>query len=322
MYKHRLLSSISLFLLLNINTAIAVEEYNFQYSEDLRIGNTFQWRVDNIIFKFFIDNVAIDPTNVLYSEEVHQSGIIYFPDSTGIPAETNGSIYELTINQDIDLVSSFDFLITSFDFTIKLDNEVLPQSIDGLDRSKPLFNFFMKPSAVVYDNSTRINYFESLGSGSISYEETLNNNYNSRGFYPSRITQLSSFIRDGVYVEQKRTADCIEENNQAQTCDSLASFVEFRTVTRSYDTISGKLLKYDYTENRSFDPSDRLYPSNVAFNLTNIDATTGSGPEIPVVIPDDEFSVDIPQSILYLSAFIVIAFVIVIAALKFSKKNI
>lgn len=322
MYKYKFLSSLCLLLLLNTTPTLAANEFNVHYSSDLRIGNTFQWRVDNISFHYSIDNDEVIPTNVLYSEEVYQSGILYFPLDTGVPAEINGSIYELTVNEDIDLVSSFVQIILSFDYSVTLDNIVLSKNIAGLDVSKPLFNFFSQPSSVVFENDTRIGYFEFLGFGSISYEESLDNIYNSLGFYPTRISQLSSFISDGVYIENERTADCIAEGNQPQTCDSVDKFVEYTTVTRSYDVISGKLLKYDYTEDRTYDPTDRLYPSTIVYNLTNIDPTTGSGPEIPIVNINEDSFLDIPSSVLYISIFIVVAFIAVIGFLKFGKKSI
>lgn len=322
MYNHKFLTSLCLLLLLNTSPSLAADEFDVHYSSDLRIGSTFQWRVDNISFHYLIDNDEVSPTNVLYSEEVYQSGILYFPIDTGVPAEVNGSIYELMINEDIDLVSSFDQLIYSFDYSVTLDDVELSKTIAGLDVSKPLFNFFTQPSEVVFENDSRFGYFEFLGFGSISYEESLDNIYNRLGFYPTRISQLSSFISNGIFVEIERTADCIAEGNQPETCDNVDKFVEYTTVTRSYDVISGKLLKYDYSEDRTHDPTDRLYPSTIVYNLTNIDPTTGSGPEIPVVVLDEDSFLDIPSPVLYISIFIVVVFMAVIGFLKFGKKSI
>ncbi|MCE7737289.1 MAG: hypothetical protein GPJ54_20540 [Candidatus Heimdallarchaeota archaeon] len=321
MYKHKFLTSLCLLLLLNTNPTLAAEEFDVHYSADLRIGSSFQWRVDNFAFHYSIDTDEISPTNVLYSEEVYQSGILYFPVDTGVPAEVNGSIFELTVNEDIDLVSSFDQIIFSFDYSVTLDDVVLPKIVAGLDVSKPLFNFFMQPSSVVFENESRFDYFEFLGFGSVSYEESLDNIFNRLGFYPTRISQLSSFVSNGIFVEHERTADCIAEGNQPQTCDNVDKFVEITTVTRTYDVTSGKLLKYDYTEDRRHDPTDRLYPSTVMYNLTNIDPTTGSGPEIPVLTIDED-SLDIPQAALYASVIIVVVFIAVIGYLKYGKKSI
>lgn len=322
MYKLKLLTSICMILLINTNPVIAADEFSFHYSADLRTNTTFQWRVDNFIFNYFTDNVAVDPTNLLVSEEVYQSGIIYFPDASGVPAETNGSIYQLTVNEDIDLVESFDQIILSFDYIVTLDNTAILQTIDGLDISKPLFNFFNLPSEVVYENETRLDYFDFISKGSSSYEESLTNNYNRLGFYPSRISELASFVDNGLYVEIEKTADCIADGVQSQTCDGLDSFIEYQTVARYYDTTSGKLLKYDYSENRTFDSNDRLYPSVVIYNLTNIDPTSGSGPEIPDIAIDEDSLLDIPQSAIIISAIIVGVFVVILGIVRLNKKGI